>query len=198
MTDSTTMRAVPARIRARFNATLTTRWLRGRRIGARLYCGSVHGMTARAFHAACDGWGPTLTLIRADVGGAKYVFGGYTSAPWNSPASEEFVGCADAFLFSVTSPHRGGRMVRFPLQPRREGRAMYCHPGCGPTFGDGWDLVVYCGASGDPDASFDCSSYCGLSLARASYQDVLCKGNGTFTGAHCFTPVDVEVYAVVW
>ena len=64
-------------------------------------------MRARAFHGACAGKGATLTLIRADVGGAKYVFGGYTSENWLTPEygekDSEYESCA--FLFSVTSPH---------------------------------------------------------------------------------------------
>ena len=46
-------------------------------------------------------------------------------------------------------------------------------------------------------AVFDGSSYCGLGRGSASYQDVLFKGDATFTGAHKFTPVEIEVYAVV-
>ena len=105
MTDSSVMGVVPADIRARFNTVLTTEWLPGKSVGDCLYRGSRDGMTARAFHEACDGKGTTLTLIRADEGGAKYVFGGYTGASWNSDG--KLMECSDAFLFTVTSPHAG-------------------------------------------------------------------------------------------
>ena len=113
MPDSTVMIVVPADIRARFNTVLSTEWLPGKSVGECLYRGSRDGMTARAFHGACDGKGATLTLIRADVGEAKYVFGGYTSTPWGS--SGGYLRCENAFLFSVTSPHEGGSVTRFSL-----------------------------------------------------------------------------------
>ena len=63
MGDSTTMAAVPADIRARFNHVVITEWLPGSMIGECLYRGSRDGMTASGFHRACDGKGATLTLI---------------------------------------------------------------------------------------------------------------------------------------
>ena len=104
--------------------------------------------------------------------------------------------CGDAFLFSVTSPHAGGSVVRFPLKPEQERKAVYCDSGLGPTFGGGWDLTVH-NSGGKPECVFNGSSDCGLGQSHASCQDVLSQGDATFTGARCFTPVEVEVYAVV-
>ena len=189
MSDSSVMAVVPMDVRARFNTALTTEWLPDKSVGDCLYRGSRDCMTPRTFHAACDWRGATLTLIRADEGEASYVFGGYASTPWSSERG--YFGCIDAFLFSVTSPHADGSMVRFPLKPGQEGKAMYCHGNMGPTFGGGHDVCV-CG--GGVDKAFSALSFCNLGL---SFEDVLGKGDTCFTGSRFFTPVDVEVYSVL-
>ena len=199
MADSSVMGVVPADIRARFNTVLTMEWLPGKSVGGCLYRGSRDGMTARAFHAACDGKGATLTLIRADVDGAQYVFGGYTSTPWD-PNSEdhdedsEWLTCPDTFLFSVTSPHPGGSVTRFPLKPGYEGKAIRCYDGYGPAFGEA--TLVVRGHNATGHAVFNGTSYCSQGSSYASFQDILRKGNHTFTGAYRFTPVEIEVYRV--
>ena len=42
---------------------------------------SEYEFTAKSFHNACDGHGPTLTIIKSKYGN---IFGGYTSVPWSS------------------------------------------------------------------------------------------------------------------
>jgi TLD len=44
-----------------------------------LYKGSVDGMTAKEFHARCDGKGPTLSLYKVKDGPC---IGGFTHAQW--------------------------------------------------------------------------------------------------------------------
>ena len=198
LAGSVTLGAIDPAIAARFGIVLTTDWLAGRRVGDRLYRGSVHGMRAAAFHKRCNGTGATLTLIRADEGGRVCVFGGYTSVPWTSPAGEEWVTCSDAFLFSVTGPHCN--VVRFPIKAGKEGKAMYCHSGAGPCFGN--DLEVR-SSSWEATAPFDGGSHCVCfgDPEYGEYSDTVGLGPATFTGTTDkegrFIPVDVEVYAVV-
>ena len=198
MVDSTTLAVVAADIRARFITTLSTEWLPEKRIGDRLYCGSVDGMTAAAFHERCDGKGPTLTLIRADEGGRACVFGGYTSVSWVTPAGVGmYVPCEDAFLFSVAGPHCS--VTRFPVRRGFEGWAMFCASGLGPSFAT--DLEVRSG-NGGPTAPFDGTSNCEFFGHPKSgvYADTVGMGPATFTGTTVrearFIPVDMEVYAV--
>ena len=205
--DSVILNAIDATIAARFCNVLTTKWLRKTRwlfktttrsVCGLLFRGSSHGMTPRAFHQRCDQQGPTLTLIRADEGGRVCVFGGYTSEPWHSWG--EFVQCADAFLFSVVGPYCS--VVRFPVKKGWPGEewAMHCNSAYGPCFG--YDLAVM-SSSGEATAPFGDASYC-VSFGHPSlgaYQDTVGMGPRTFTGTTdphgCFTPLDIEVYAVV-
>lgn len=48
-----------------------------------LYRGSRDGQRSSKFHELCDNKGPTVTLIKVVITGAKYIFGGYTDQSWN-------------------------------------------------------------------------------------------------------------------
>ena len=176
---------------------LTSEWLPGQAVGDCLYRGSVDGMTPAAFHGACDGKGATLTLIRADEGGRVCVFGGYTSTPWDSRGTP--VSCGDAFLFCVTGPHC--TLARFPLAPAKASRAILCCPTWGPNFGvNDLGVTSWCGTETGP---FDGASNCACfgDPDRGVYTDSVGAGPRTFTGTEdeegSFTPVEIEVYAVV-
>ena len=183
----------------RFVRVLTTEWLVKRglfsltgtvpRVGDLLYRGSVDGMTAWAFHERCDGKGPTLTLIRADEGGRVCVFGGYTSASWESDGG--YGACSDAFVFSVTGPHCS--VTRFRLRSEMSLAATRCTKSCGPSFGC-HDIVVT-GHAGALDGTSNCRWF--GDAKSGAYVDEVGLGPKTFTGAEEFTPVDIEVYAVV-
>ena len=203
MAGSTAMGVVPGDIRDRFNAALKE-WLPGARVKECLYRGSRDGMTPVAFHTRCDGKGATLTVIRADVGESKYVFGGYSRVPWMSPPDNrgEFDTCSrgDAFLFSVVSPHPTGTVCLYPLKPGQEKFAICHSAACGPVFGRTHDL--YLGTGGFPKGPYTSMSYCGIavpawSVTGTSYEDTIEKGVTSFTGAQHFVPVEVEVFLVV-
>ena len=190
-------------VASQFRNALTCEWLAGRSVGRLLYRGSAHGMTAAAFHARCDGKGPTLTLIRADEGGRVCVFGGYTSASWASPVDPlgvpavAWLPCGDAFLFAVASPH--ATVTRFPLQAGKGPHATKCHPNYGPCFGDG-DVCVR--TYNTKRARFDDESSCWYfgHPYDGVYVDSVGTGTQTFTGTvdgmGRFVPVDIEVYGV--
>ena len=46
----------------------------------RCWHAKTDGWDASAFHANCDGKGPTVTIIKV----GQYIFGGYTDTPWQS------------------------------------------------------------------------------------------------------------------
>ena len=46
-----------------------------------IYRASEHDFTSKSFHNACNGHGPTLTIIKRKYGN---IFGGYTSVSWSS------------------------------------------------------------------------------------------------------------------
>jgi len=146
-------------------------WLPGKRFRL-LYRSSRDGASAASFHIACDGQGPTVTLIKSS--------GGYAGVAWSS--DDEDHACPSAFLFTATNPH-GDPITRF--MSNGDEMAVQCFSDSGPTFGWGNDLHV--------SFPFDGQSYTNF---PDSYIDTRGRGNATFTGAKYFTPAEMEVWAV--
>ena len=105
-----------------------------------LYRASRDGRTNAAFHARCDGKGPTLTVLRSANG---CVFGGFAAVGWASGGGH--VEAPGSWLFSLVDV-RGSRPLRMDLVDANDACAV-CHSSvCGPAFGgvgDGFDLQVY-------------------------------------------------------
>ena len=183
--DSATLPPSKPHARAAF-LFACAQWLRGRPC-VLLYRGSTHGLTPLTFHSRCDNQGPTLTLVQASDG---CVFGGYAGAGWQS-GRDRFVRCEDAFVFSVVGP-QGVRVpvVRYPLAPGKEDRALRCSACRGPTFGGAWGV---CNVPFTPTDVFGPASFCSM---EGTYVDVSGLGNKAITGTWHFNPVEVEVYAV--
>jgi hypothetical protein len=95
-----------------------------------LFRGSEHGHTPQAFHKACDNKGPTVVLVRLGTGA---LFGGYTSANWDS--SDTSVVDNTAFLFQLHPTPK-----RYPVATDQN--AITKNTNSGPIFGT-TDLVVY-------------------------------------------------------
>jgi hypothetical protein len=53
-----------------------------------LYRASVDGFSAKNFHSRCDGFKPTLTIIKEAAN--NYIFGGFTSAAWSMNEGKTF------------------------------------------------------------------------------------------------------------
>ena len=101
-----------------------------------LYRASRDGHNAAAFHARCDGKGPTLTALRSANG---CVFGGFAAVGWAS--ADSYVKAPGSWLFSLVGV-RGSRPLRMDLVDANHANAM-CHcSGNGPLFGSGHDLCV--------------------------------------------------------
>jgi len=168
-----------------FLATLGT-WLPGKEYTL-LYRGSVDGLTPKAFHRLCDSQGPTVTLIRSDNGSC---FGGYASAPWNGGVRGS-VADGEAFLFTVVNTFSGGDPpTRFPVSD--PSIAITGQPYYGPCFGN--EALVLSNGTEDSSGQFSIASYTQFPFG---YVDTLGKGDATFTGAKYFSPVEVEVWAVL-
>lgn len=87
--------------------------------------------SAEAFHKACDGKGPTLTLVKDTKG---FIFGGFTNVEWGSTV--KFEPDDDGFLFSLNKKKiilRDGGINRFSMNSLNK---------FGPTFGNGHDLNI--------------------------------------------------------
>ncbi len=103
-----------------------------------LYRASRDGRTNEAFHACCDGKGPTLTALRSGNG---CVFGGFAAVSWASAAGAGWVKAPGSWLFSLVSV-RGSRPLRMDLVDANHAEAVYHGTDAGPVFGGGIDLCV--------------------------------------------------------
>jgi len=106
-------------------------WMNWNEITCRvLFRGSEQGHTPQAFHTACDNKGPTIVLIKLGKG---TLFGGYTSANWDS--SNTSVVDNTAFLFQLYPT-----VKRYPVAAGSN--AITKNANSGPIFGT-TDLIVY-------------------------------------------------------
>ena len=91
-----------------------------------------------------------------------------------------------SFLFSLVNPS-GLPPAKLPLMAGKEGNAIYCHSGYGPTFGGGHDFRI-------PNAA-NSSNYCYVSLNN-TYQCPTGQNATTFfTGNQSFFSNEIEVFA---
>lgn len=153
-------------------------WLGNKKLEL-LYSASRDGFSSVTFHKYCDSKGPTLVIVKSEMG---YLFGGYTSTSWDQ--TESFKG-AESFLFSLTSPHN---IPPTKYQCTNKQQAIYCHSSYGPTFGVGHDLHIYNNSN---------ITYVSHSTFPRSYLDTTGYGRNTFAGASTFKVVDIEVFQVL-
>ena len=84
-----------------------------------LYRGSRDGMSTRAWHLAVDGMGPTLSVIRVKKDNRDYVFGGFASERWLSPAAEAvYKSSGSTWLFSLINAYK--RNLKFKIKKGQE------------------------------------------------------------------------------
>ena len=103
-----------------------------------LYRASRDGRTNAAFHARCDGKGPTLTALRSANG---CVFGGFAAVSWASVRFGVSVKAPGSWLFSLVGV-RGSRPLRMDLVNANHAQAVYHYSDLGPLFGYAADLCV--------------------------------------------------------
>lgn len=101
-----------------------------------LYRGSRDGFSAAAFHEKCNGIHDTLTVIKTANG---RVFGGYACQPWYSLQDTYHMDQA-AFIFSLVNGLN--KPVKFKPKIREVSKTLYQDADCGPTFGEGHDLMI--------------------------------------------------------
>ena len=106
-----------------------------------LYRASRDGRTNAAFHARCDGKGPTLTALRSANG---CVFGGFAAVGWASAGA--WVKAPGSWLFSLVGV-RGSRPLRMDLVDANHANAVGHGSGFGPVFGDDLCVNFYGGGS---------------------------------------------------
>jgi hypothetical protein len=93
-----------------------------------LYRGTRDGFGSKAFHSKCDGHSKTLTIFKAKQ--TSFIFGGFTTAKWDS--SGWCKSDANAFIFSLTN--KDNKPLKMKIDPHEYESAIYCHSEWGPTF----------------------------------------------------------------
>jgi hypothetical protein len=104
------------------------------------------GDTARDFHAAVDGKGPTFTLLQvSNALGDSYLVGGYNPQSWSSTDGwhvTERDADRTAFLFNMTVPAVYRQVPASYILPSQGSRQTLNDAVYGPAFGAGHDLFV--------------------------------------------------------
>ena len=149
-----------------------------------LYNATRDGFCSQVFHDKCDNKGATWTVIE-DVNGN--IFGGYTSASWQS--RDDYVYDPSAYLFTLVNPH-GIPPTTYKLREDESGKYSIRdrHQNL-PTFGGGYDLYV---VADKPDVYSESHT-----RFPYSYQDTTGLGNVTFTGHKDFQSKEVEVWGIL-
>jgi len=98
----------------------------GKKIGDVLYTASKDGDSAKNFHRACDGKGPTIVIAETKSGN---VFGGYTDQNW---AHDGYRSSQTSFLFSLRP-----KMKKYGIRDGKQQHAIWTNNGYGPIFGGG-------------------------------------------------------------
>ena len=100
--------------------------------GDLLYRASRDGFTPLAFHKKCDGKKNTLTIITSNAANG-YVFGGFTSAKWESADRGTYAADSNAFIFSL---RRDGVSNNEKFMISDPSKAIHNYRYRGPSFGE--------------------------------------------------------------
>ena len=99
---------------------------------------SEHNFSASAFHTECNAAGPSIVVLRSNMG---CVSGGFTDVPWSLAPSGKgrYLASESSFLFTLANL-AGLPPTRFEIKKKLF--AVSHHPDCGPVFGAGADLFI--------------------------------------------------------
>ncbi len=102
-----------------------------------LYRGSRDGFTPPAMHSKCGDRTNLVSIIQSNT---NYVFGAYTSVPWNS--TSEWTIDPNAFIHSI---RRNGisKMDKFMIKPNAAGAFYGSASGIGDSIFYYNDIIVY-------------------------------------------------------
>ncbi|KAF2071297.1 hypothetical protein CYY_007386 [Polysphondylium violaceum] len=136
---------------------------------------------ASIFHLACDGEGPTITVIETTDG---CVFGGYNSQSWNSKGF--YYGDNKCFIFTLVNKHGTP-----PTKYRPKENLKYFvvgHSDFGPVFGN---IDNNDGLEEDELVIKELDSYQRFPM---QYNDTTGKGKTTLTPSEYFHIKNLEIY----
>ena len=147
-----------------------------------LYRASEHGFHSSHFHLKCDGHANTLTILKASC--TSFIFGGFTSATWDS--SSQHKPDPNAFLFSLTN--KDYKLCKIKIQPGQN--AIYCPSSFGPTFGGGSDIYI----TSNSNTTNRSYSNLGTSYRHPQYAQGTNEAQSFLAGSYNFLLSEIEVY----
>ena len=143
--------------------------------------------SAKGFHAACDGKGATVTIVKTKKG---FVFGGAADKSWASPGSWALDASDSAFLFCVKCAGAGPSQLK--LTGKNNQDALGHHSGYGPIFGFnefGNDLLI------DTPSGPSCSSL-GYTYTCPAGRFGSAACSNYLAGSRHFAVADYEVFVI--
>jgi protein sidekick len=150
------------------------------------YRASEHGFGSKYFHSKCDGLSNTLTIFKASK--TEFIFGGFTSAIWESCESGIFKLDPNAFLFSLTN--KDNQPCKMNIEIDRNQYAIYCNSKFGPTFGD-CDICLTDKAS---NTSIKFSSDLGNTYNHIQHAYGTNEAQSFLAGENNFDLMEIEVF----
>jgi len=151
-----------------------------------LYRGSEDGFDAKDFHLKCDGKTNTLAILMASE--TDFIFGGFTSASWES-GSYQYKTDPNAFLFSLTN--KDNKPCKMNIDPNRIQNAIYCWSKCGPTFGFASPDIYIKSNANLKNESYSCL---GNTYKHPQYDKGTNETQSFLAGSYLFQLSEIEVY----
>jgi hypothetical protein len=149
-----------------------------------LYRGTRDGFGAKDFHSKCDGHSNTLTILKAKQ--SEFIFGGFTTAYWNS--SSECGYDEDAFIFSLTN--KDNKPVKMKIDPYIHHYAIDCDSSSGPSFGG--DICI----ANNANATIDSFSNLGGYYPHPQYEYGTKEAETFLAGSKYFQLDEIEIYQI--
>ncbi len=146
-----------------------------------MYRGTRDGFGAQDFHSKCDGQSNTLSICKAKQ--SSYIFGGFTTAKWDSLSGD--ISDANAFIFSLTN--KDNKPFKMKVKPDEHGGAIWCASSFGPSFAG--DICIV--SNSNTTISY---SNLGFSYKHPQYAWGTNEAQKFLAGSQFFQLDEIEVY----
>ena len=153
-----------------------------------LYCGTRDGFGSHVFHSKCNGHANTLTILKAK--GSKFIFGGFTTVYWDSPALGQWKSDPNAFIFSLTNNEN--KPLKMKIDSNQHEYAIQCNYRYGPIFG-GCDIAI----ANNANTTMDSNSNLGDAYRHPQYAQGTNEAQSFLAGSYKFQLDEIEVYQKV-
>ena len=139
-----------------------------------LFTTAKDGDSSGTFHYYCDGAFPTVTVV-LDTSGRR--FGGYSTMSFGqSSVGANYCRAPGSFIFNLSN------QKKYNLNDELNNNAIYRHNSYGPSFGGGYDLIIY------NSCKSNSNSYCNKNNYNTRSVNLL--------GGSCSTNFQVSYYEV--